>query len=751
MKKSVYRAGILLRLLSACALCGCAKDTNVRSPTSEDLPVSRVVMYQSGIGYIERNGVVEGDELVLHIRPDQINDILKSLTVIDRANGRPVSISLPVDHTTLDALSQIPHQVRDGGIRSLLEAFRGANVEIKTKKKTFAGRIVGVETQLKQVLIDETVPDTSTVTVLTKGNVLEVIAINDIRSVSLHDPSLAEGLDKSLNISLNEGDWKLIELRIRMDKANSRELALSYLVAMPTWKPAYRLVLGDEDNGTLQGWAIVSNVTGADWKGIDFSLVSGRPMSFTYDLYRPQFLSRPDLTSLSEQRAEAPVVTQSSYAKRDARVTGEAKESAIMMNRAALAAPKAAGGGARSKMNKAAAADKLTYDEGMTIYGFDEDTVAEAEEAEEAGIDVPRATITSDEMIESFEQQASQTQIGSFDEYRLASKLTIHDGNTALVNLIQSNLIARETRMFKPVTNMNGFDQFYKGWRQNESYQTIELNNKSGVALDAGPITIYRDSAVIGEGYLARTEKDATAYITFAKEGRLDVQVTDSIDTKSVRLATVQDGNCTYDSEDKTTKTFTFTSHIPTSVTALLQIPKFDTWKPVDFPESVATNDSAYVITSNIPENGKQTVTLTMVRTRSYSRSLEPQRSDLCYQAIKSAYEANAFDDIQKPLFEQYLEDAKQYETNAARIRVLQDRQRDIEKDQSSLTRNLSGLSRIKSANAEKLRNQILSRQQQNEKKLVEITSELYEIQVANGDMQLRMQEYMKSLNYMRK
>ena len=118
---------------------------------------------------------------------------------------------------------------------------------------------------------------------------------------------------------------------------------------------------------------------------------------------------------------------------------------------------------------------------------------------------------------------------------------------------------------------------------------------------------------------------------------------------------------------------------------------------------------------------------------------------------MKGAYEAIAVEDIQKPLFEQYLEDAKQYETNAARIRVLQDRQRDIEKDQSSLTRNLSGLSRIKSANAEKLRNQILSRQQQNEKKLVEITSELYEIQVANGDMQLRMQEYMKSLNYMRK
>lgn len=748
MKKSINRAGILLGLVSACALYGCDKSAGVERSASEDLPVSRVVMYQSGIGYVERSGVVSGDELVLRIRPDQINDILKSLTVIDRADGRPVSISLPVDHTTLDALSQIPHQVRDGGIRSLLEAFRGANVEIKTKKKKFSGRIVGVETQLKQVLIDETMPDSSTVTLLTKGNVLEVIAVDDILSVSLHDSSLAAGLDKSLNISLNEGDWKLIELRIRMDKANSRELALSYLVAMPTWKPAYRLVLGNENKGTLQGWAIVSNVTGADWQNIDFSLVSGRPMSFTYDLYRPQFLDRPDLTALSEQRAEAPVVTQSAYLKDKVG--------------APQAAPSMDNGDSTAAFRNMRAAYKQMESTGSSMDHAKADYAADAIVEAEQFVDMdagggmeakaaPREMITNEEMINHFAQQASQTQIGAFDEYRLASKLSIPDGNTALVNLIQTELVARDTRMFKPVANMYGFNQFYKGWRQTESYQTIELNNTSGVALDAGPITIYRDSTVIGEGYLSRTEKDSSAYITFAKEGRLDVQVTDSVDVNTLRLATVQDGFCSYDNEEKTTKTFTFTSHIPSTVTALLQIPKFDGWTPVDFPESVAVNDSAYVVSSNIPENGSQSVALTMSRTRSHRQTLDPQRADFCHKAIKLAYESGAFDEIQKPLFEQYLEDAQNYETNASRIRVLQDRQREIEKDQTSLTNNLRGLSRIKSANAEKLRNQILSRQQANERKLVEITSELYEIQVANGDMQLRMQSYLKSLNYVRK
>jgi hypothetical protein len=49
------------------------------------------------VGYFERSGRIDGGLLTLQIHPTQINDLLKSLTVIDRGTGRAVSISLPLE------------------------------------------------------------------------------------------------------------------------------------------------------------------------------------------------------------------------------------------------------------------------------------------------------------------------------------------------------------------------------------------------------------------------------------------------------------------------------------------------------------------------------------------------------------------------------------------------------------------------------------------------------------------------------
>ncbi|MFY0535124.1 hypothetical protein [Nannocystis pusilla] len=56
-----------------------------------------MVLYRNGIGYFERRGEVKGDALVIKVRKDQVNDLLKSLTVIDRKSGQAVSVSMPLD------------------------------------------------------------------------------------------------------------------------------------------------------------------------------------------------------------------------------------------------------------------------------------------------------------------------------------------------------------------------------------------------------------------------------------------------------------------------------------------------------------------------------------------------------------------------------------------------------------------------------------------------------------------------------
>lgn len=61
--------------------------------SSRDLTLRRVVLYQNGIGYFERSGVLRGDRLRLSLRSHEVGDVLKSLMVIDRSSGRQRAVS----------------------------------------------------------------------------------------------------------------------------------------------------------------------------------------------------------------------------------------------------------------------------------------------------------------------------------------------------------------------------------------------------------------------------------------------------------------------------------------------------------------------------------------------------------------------------------------------------------------------------------------------------------------------------------
>ncbi|MCL2326220.1 MAG: DUF4139 domain-containing protein, partial [Proteobacteria bacterium] len=532
MNRTWTKLGLCVLL---CAAPGCTSSPKKSTDSGDSLDVSKVVMYQSGVGYVERVGKIKGSTLTLNIRTDQINDILKSLTVIDRSKGRPVSMTLPVDRDTLYALSQIPEQITNGGLLALLRAFRGAHVTIRTSKKTVAGRVVGVEriTAAPQprdmggeVKIDWRV------TVIDRDDTLHALDLSEIKSVELHDKNLSNGLAKSLDISLNEGDWKQVALTIQLEGDRNREVALSYIVAMPTWKPAYRLILSDDGKSVLQGWAVITNVTGSDWDNIDFSLVSGQPMSFTYDLYTPHFLTRPDLSYQAQQVALAPRIQSSGFQAAPPPSPAPEPEFARSRMEERQAAPMAAG--------RASAKMKMDF-----AYDVDEEWLAEdseeldwvsfgsvADYGGNASAKEKRAANISDtELLESFESMAMTNQVGSFHEYRLAAGLTVPDGATSLVNLIHYELPAVEARLFDRM-----------GTLETQSYQTVQLQNNSGVSLEPGPITIYRGSTFVGEGYLSQTAAGATAYVTFANETRVSVKRDASTFNENSRLVRVSSG-----------------------------------------------------------------------------------------------------------------------------------------------------------------------------------------------------------------
>ncbi len=57
--------------------------------------LGRVVVYRNGVAFYERHARVENGKLTVHVPRDRVDDFLKSLTVVDPATRKPLSVTIP--------------------------------------------------------------------------------------------------------------------------------------------------------------------------------------------------------------------------------------------------------------------------------------------------------------------------------------------------------------------------------------------------------------------------------------------------------------------------------------------------------------------------------------------------------------------------------------------------------------------------------------------------------------------------------
>ncbi|HEV8244135.1 MAG TPA: DUF4139 domain-containing protein, partial [Polyangiaceae bacterium] len=81
-----------LALVFAFGLAGCASGPR---PIVTDAALGKVVVYRNGVAYFERYARIEGHSLRLRVPGERLDDLLKSLTVVDARTGRPVPVSFP--------------------------------------------------------------------------------------------------------------------------------------------------------------------------------------------------------------------------------------------------------------------------------------------------------------------------------------------------------------------------------------------------------------------------------------------------------------------------------------------------------------------------------------------------------------------------------------------------------------------------------------------------------------------------------
>jgi hypothetical protein len=264
-----------------------------RSPAA-DVPVTKVVLFSSGVGYFEHAGTVQGNgSTMLRFKTSQINDILKSIVLQDQDGGRVGAITYASQDPLAKTLRSFQVNItQNPSLADLLNQLRGARVSIQVHAEKLSGTILGVE--VRRIPADKGEPIAVPVLNLLAGATIRSVELQSISNLSLDDPELEGELTKALSALAQARDQDKKPVTIDFMGTGTRRVRIGYVVETPIWKTSYRLLLDDRKSvGQLQGWAIVENQTESDWNGVALSLVSGRPISFQMDLYQPLYSIRP--------------------------------------------------------------------------------------------------------------------------------------------------------------------------------------------------------------------------------------------------------------------------------------------------------------------------------------------------------------------------------------------------------------------------------------------------------------------------
>jgi len=261
------------------------------------LPIRRVVLYSNGVAYIERRGTVTGNaEINLSFKQSQIDDVLKSMVVLDLGQGKIGAVSYNSSAPVETRMSEIPFSVNalssdGGGIAGVLSQLQGAKVAVTSTKGSATGSILTVER--KQVKNDKEATTVSMLVIASESGEISSFNLNDVRSLKLLDEGTRKDLNEfaSATASARRRDAKTIT--VTSIGSGTREMIVSYTIAAPIWKTTYRVVLDTEGKPFFQGWAIVDNVSEEDWNNVQLSLVSGSPISFIQNLQKPFYRYRP--------------------------------------------------------------------------------------------------------------------------------------------------------------------------------------------------------------------------------------------------------------------------------------------------------------------------------------------------------------------------------------------------------------------------------------------------------------------------
>ncbi len=527
-----------------------------------DVPVERVVLFSSGVGFFEHRGKVEGNaKTELRFKTEQINDILKSLVLQDLDGGRIGSVIYPSQDPLSKTLRSFQVDIRTNpSLGELLNQLRGSDLTVESQGTKIEGTILGLEKKKRKVTDDEFI-ETWVLNII-EGGTIRSVDLNDVSKIELQDKELQDELNKALLALAQSRDQDKKPVTIEFSGDGARRVRLGYVVETPIWKTTYRLMMPDAElkdaSGSLQGWAVVENQTESDWSNVELSLVSGRPISFVQDLYQPLYIRRPVVqpelyASLAPQTYEGGVGGGSGGGIGGGHpFSGGAAASAPSPMRSAKMRR-------RSEVKNDRSADAAFVRGGAPFSSVsDEDYYAE-----------------------SISSLADAADMGELFQYKVAG-VTLPRQRSAMIPIVTDDIDVERVSIYNQSVlakhPLNG----------------ARLTNSTGKDLPQGPITVLDDGGYAGDAQIDHFPPGQSRLLSYAVDLDVRVDATKSNATNALQTGSLVNGVLVLKHKLTHSQIYAIENKGSRNKTLVMEQSRNANWKLVDSAEPFETTEELY-------------------------------------------------------------------------------------------------------------------------------------------------------------
>ncbi len=506
---------------------------SVESNAPGQPPIRRVILYSNGVAYVERRGIVTGNaEVNLSFKQSQVDDVLKSMIVLDLGQGKIGAVSYNSSAPASARTAEIPFSVESeseesdnesGGLANVLAQLQGAKVFVASNKGTATGSILTVEKRKATAVKKDEVasPVNYSLVIASESGEISSFELADIRSVKLLEEGTRKDLNEFANATASTRRRDAKTITVTSQGSGQREMVVSYIVAAPIWKTTYRVVLDAEGKPFFQGWAIVDNVSEEDWRGVQLSLISGSPISFIQNLQKPLYRYRP-IVPIPEDLNLKPQIydpeNETSYGSGSGSGNGSGDGNGSGRGIGDIPPPPP-----RAQLFEGA------NNNFMVSSGFSGTGVSDAIVSEKSGV----------------ETAASGEEIGDLFEYRIEQPVTVERNRSALIPIIQSKMEGERVSIFREQNSESADDD-------DESAASIKANprpmsglllkNTSAMTFEGGSMTVIDRDAYAGEALMERLKPKEQRLISFALDLGTLIRVEKKEDREPAKLIKVVDG-----------------------------------------------------------------------------------------------------------------------------------------------------------------------------------------------------------------